>query len=196
MLSEIDIINGCKKNNKSAQIALYTKYSPILRNICYRYASDKEEAEDILHDGFIKILSNIGKFDGKGSFEGWLKKVTVNNAITHYHKKSKEKNLVRIDVSSIQITDEEEDESNEVDLRNTIINSELSKEELITVINELPYGFRMVFNLYVFENFSHKEIGDKLNISMNTSKSQLSRARKLLQKLLYQYCSEKKLKNE
>lgn len=196
MLSEIDIINGCKKNNKSAQIALYTKYSPILRNICYRYASDKDEAEDILHDGFIKILSNIGKFDGKGSFEGWLKKVTVNNAITHYHKKSKEKSLVRIDATSIQITDKEEDESNEADFRNTIMNSELSKEELITVINELPYGFRMVFNLYVFENFSHKEIGDKLNISVNTSKSQLSRARKLLQKLLYQYCSEKKMKNE
>lgn len=195
MLSENEIIDGCKKNSKSAQIALFEKYSPVLRNICCRYAVNRDEAEDLLHDGFIKILSNIGKYDRKGSFEGWLRKVTVNNAITHYHKKSKERGMIRLDETSVQIS-EEENNGDDQSLRNIILNAELSKDELISVVNELPDGFRMVFNLYVFEDCSHKEISDKLNISVNTSKSQLSRARKLLQKLLYQYCLDKKRKNE
>ncbi|MFH2142814.1 MAG: sigma-70 family RNA polymerase sigma factor [Bacteroidota bacterium] len=196
MLSEIEIINGCKKNKKAAQIALYEKYSPVLRTICNRYAKDNEEAEDLLHDGIIKILSNIKKYNEKGSFEGWLKRVTVNNAITYYHKNIKRRHQLNFEEAGVHFIDEDENDCSDDDFRNCITNAELSKDEMIRVISGLPDGFRMVFNLYVFENYSHKEIGAELKISVNTSKSQLSRARKLLQKLLYQYCLDKKMKNE
>ncbi len=191
MWSDYDIIKGCLKNKKKAQLALYNKYAPVLRGICFRYSYYKHDAEDILQEGFIKILSNIMRFEEKGSFEGWLKRIMVNTAITYYRRNIKNKFSYTIDEyeEKISVDDIEKDTLTEKDI---IEEANLSKDELINIINDLPEGYKFVFNLYVLENYNHKEISETLNININTSKSQLSRARKLLQKKLYEYCINKK----
>ena len=148
---------------------LYDKYARLLLGICLRYAADKAEAEDILQESFLKIFFNIQDFSGTGSFAGWLRKITVNTAITHYHKNLKYRYQVEIeDYVSVETgaTSFEED----------YINS----EELYMVLNELPAGYRMVFNLYAIEGYKHKEIAEILGIDINTSKSQYSRAKSVL----------------
>lgn len=171
--AEQKIIEGCIKGRRSAQNKLYSKYAPTLLGICMRYARNKSEAEDILQEGFIKIFSNISGFRGEGSFEGWLKRIIVNTAITHNKKSLKFDHHLDIDTT---------DES-------TIIQEEVTEElpqmkipqaVLMQLIQKLPDGYRTVFNLYVFEQYSHQEIADVLGISVNTSKSQLMKARRYL----------------
>lgn len=145
---------------------LYEKYSPLLLGICLRYAGSREEAEDILQDSFMRIFFSIGDFKRAGSFTGWLRKIVVNTAITHYHANLKFRHHVDIeDYTSGEIAGA----SFEEDL--------YSSEELFLVLNELPSGYRMVFNLYAVEGYKHKEIAKILNIDVNTSKSQYSRAK-------------------
>ena len=166
MMSDRQIIDGCAKHERKAQKVLYEKYSRFLLGICLRYVSDKAEAEDILQDSFLKIFFNIKDFSGTGSFIGWLRKVTVNTAITHYHKNLKFRYHVEIeDYVSVEtgITSFEEDF--------------FTSDELFKVLNELPTGYRMVFNLYAVEGYKHKEIAEILGIDTNTSKSQYSRAK-------------------
>ena len=173
-MQDIDkIVEKCKKNNSEAQKQLYNIYAPILYGICIRYVSDKSEADDILQKGFFKILTKIKDFSGKGSFEGWMKRIMVNTAITHYHKNKKHGN--HYDVTDIQET--------KID-GNSYSSSDYTKDELLGVIKSLPDGYRTVFNLYAIEGYKHKEIAKKMNIDVNTSKSQYSRARKLIQKKL------------
>jgi len=148
---------------------LYDKYSRFLLGVCLRYASDKAEAEDILQDSFLKIFFNIKDFSGTGSFIGWLRKIAVNTAITHYHKNLKYRYHVEIEeYVSVEtgVTSFEEDF--------------FSSDELYKVLNELPTGYRMVFNLYAVEGYKHKEIAEILGIDTNTSKSQYSRAKAVL----------------
>jgi len=162
------IITGCKAGKLKFQRQLYDLYSGRLLSICLRY--DKNEAEDILQDSFIKIFKNIKKYEGKGSFEGWLKRITVNTAITHYHKKN--------------ILDQAYDIDNFTEFSNNYddgILDLLNAEELMGIINELPEIYRMTFNLYAIEGYKHHEIADLLKISIGTSKSQVSRARKMIQ---------------
>lgn len=169
MIDTDKIIEKCKKNDREAQKMLFDAYSPVLFGICLRYAKDKFEAEDTLQDGFVKILSKISDFNGSGSFEGWMKRIIINTAITNYHK-NKKHNL-NYDIDDIQ-----EKNINNVE----ISNSDYTPEELLTVINTLPEGYKIVFNLYAIEGYKHKEIAKQLNIDINTSKSQYSRAKKLL----------------
>jgi RNA polymerase sigma factor (sigma-70 family) len=169
MMSDQQIIELCAKHDRKAQQILYDRYSRLLLGVCLRYASDKAEAEDILQDSFLKIFFNIQEFTGSGSFIGWLRKVAVNTSITHYHKNLKYRYHVEI----------EEFES----IETGVISFEedfYTSDELFKVLNELPAGYRMVFNLYAVEGYKHKEIAEMLGIDTNTSKSQYSRAKAVL----------------
>lgn len=173
MVDDLQIIEGCAKHDRRAQQLLYDKYSRFLLGICMRYADDKAEAQDILQDSFLKIYLNIKDFSGTGSFTGWLRKIAVNTAITHYHKNFKYRYHVDIEE---YMTIETGTESFEESL--------FSSEELYMVLNELPAGYRMVFNLYAIEGYKHREIADMLGIDTNTSKSQFSRAKAVLRQKL------------
>lgn len=172
-MSDQQIIEGCARHNRKAQQVLYDKYSRLLLGVCLRYASDKAEAEDILQDSFLKIYFNIEEYSGTGSFVGWLRRVTVNTAITHYHKNLKFRFHVDIDE---YVSEETGVSSFEEDL--------FTSDELFRVLNELPAGYRMVFNLYAVEGYKHKEIAEMLGIDTNTSKSQYSRARSVIREKL------------
>jgi RNA polymerase sigma factor (sigma-70 family) len=166
MMSDPQIIELCTRHHRKAQQELYDKYSRLLLGVCLRYASDKAEAEDILQDSFLKIFYNIQDYSGSGSFIGWLRKVTVNTAITHYHKNLKYR-------YSVEIEEYESIETGAVSFEEDFYTS----DELYRVLNELPTGYRMVFNLYAVEGYKHKEIAEMLGIDTNTSKSQYSRAK-------------------
>jgi RNA polymerase sigma factor (sigma-70 family) len=173
MVNDQEIIDGCARHNRRAQQMLYDKYSRFLLGICLRYASDKAEAEDILQDSFLKIYFNIKDFSGTGSFAGWLRKVAVNTAITHYHKNLKHRYHIEIEE---YVSVETGTSSFEEDF--------FTSEELYRVLNELPAGYKMVFNLYAVEGYKHKEIAEMLGIDTNTSKSQYSRAKAVLREKL------------
>jgi RNA polymerase sigma-70 factor (ECF subfamily) len=178
--NEADIILRCQKNDKKAQKVLYDMYAPVLLGIAMRYVYDKAEGEDILQDAFLKILKNIKQFQGKGSFEGWMKRILVNTAIGNYRKNLK--HYHHADIMEIRETETAE---------YTIYDAEFTREELFDVIRSLPDGYRVVFNLYAVEGYKHKEIAEMLGVDIATSKSQFSRARKLIQKKLYELSQEK-----
>ena len=179
MLSEQQIIEGCLKNNRKTQKLLYEMYASKFLGMCMRYAKDKQEAEDILQDGFLKIFGRISQFSGIGSFEGWMKRIIINTAITNYRQ-----NLKHYYKQSI-------DDVNETDFETTNVEQEYSLEELLKVVQDLPPGYRMVFNMFAIEGFQHKEIAQMMGIDVTTSKSQYSRARKLLRTKLAELKKEK-----
>jgi RNA polymerase sigma-70 factor (ECF subfamily) len=162
---------------------LYDRYAPVLLGLCKRYCGNIEDAEDVLHDGFIKVLQNLSKFTprGNGSFEGWMKRIMVNTALNHLRNKSKEKNLFSLVAPGNETLTENSGDDHQFF---TEISGKVSKEELMLMICSLPNGYRTVFNLYVFESYSHKEIAETLGCTENTSKSQLSKARAMLRKQL------------
>lgn len=166
MMSDQQIIDGCVRHDRRAQQELYDRYSHFLLGICLRYAADKAEAEDILQESFLKIFFNIRDFSGTGSFIGWLRKVAVNTAITHYHRNLKFRFHVEIEE---YVSVETGVSSFEEDF--------FTSEELFMVLNDLPAGYRMVFNMYAIDGYKHKEIAEILGIDTNTSKSQYSRAK-------------------
>ena len=184
-MTEEQIIEGCRKFSKDAQKALYEKHVATFRAICRRYTGNTEDANDILHDCFIKIFTKIEQYTGNGSFEGWMKRIIINACISWCKNKNVNNNNFKIDDIVEEGIETEEEHNN---LQSTIINAEFTKDEILEAVNLLPEGFRMVFFLYVFENYKHKEIAEEMNIDLNTSKSQLSRARKLLQKKLFELC--------
>lgn len=183
MYSENQIIEGCVKCNRKAQKMLFDKYSPVLFAICLRYSKNREEAEDVLQEGFVKIYSNIKQYKGNGSFEGWLKKIMVNTAISNYRNSLKYYYHEEIGDLSEDISDEGEPEY------------EYSFADLMRIINELPDGYRVIFNMYVIEEYKHKEIAEILDIDVGTSKSQFSRAKKMLQKKLFELSAKRKLES-
>ena len=173
MLDEKDIIEGCCRSERKAQKALYERYAPVLLGVCIRYSGRRDEAEDILQDGLIKVYFNIRDYAGTGSFINWMKKIMVNTAITHYHRNLKHQ--YHQDIDDIRETDIDGVEMGTADF---------SREELSNVIHDLPDGYRMVFNLYAIEGYKHKEIANMLEIDVNTSKSQYSRAKSLIRRKL------------
>ena len=164
------LLAKCLEKNRKAQNELYMKYAPKLFGTCLRYSKNNTDAEDILQEGFIKIFKYLKDFRNEGHFEGWMRKIMVTTALNFYKRKSllnKEVDPDFVNAPSMSVPD---------------VISLLSSEELLSMIQELPDGYRMVFNLNTIEGYSHKEIGEIMNISVNTSKSQLSRARNSLQK--------------
>jgi len=170
MYSEEDLIDQCINNNARAHEALYRRFAPKMYGVCLRFAKNKMEADDILQEGFIKVYLNLKTFRKEGSLEGWVRRTIVNTAINYYKKNAKYLKDTEIEQAEI--------------LYNNVDGAvdALSVEELLSLIRELPTGYRMVFNLNVVEGYTHKEISKLLAISENTSKSQLSRARQTLQR--------------
>lgn len=160
---------------------LYKKYAVLMLGVCLRYSKNKSEAEDVLQDGFIKVFSNIKKFRKEGSFEGWIKRIMINTALVN--ARNNIKHYYHTDIAEIEQQISAEDEEH--------IKEAISSKDLMKFIQVLPDGYRIVFNLFVFEKFSHKEISELLNISESTSKSQLSRARSLLRKSVSEFIKEK-----
>ncbi len=200
MIEEEKIITGCKKYKKKYQLLLYEKYAPVLGAICNRYASSKDEANDLLQDGFLKIFANIKTYKAIGSFEGWMKRIIINNSISYLKKKNNREHMffqINENIDGYYEEEEEYFEENKanIDFKSAIYNSGLTKEEIINVVNNLPDGFKVIFNMYTFDGLKHKEIASFLGISVNTSKSQLVRARKQLQGKLYEL-SVHKIKND
>lgn len=166
-----ELIDGCKKRDRHAQRFLFEHYSGRMLALCYRYVKDRMDAEDIMVVAFTKVFDRISQFKGEGSFEGWVRRIMVNESLT-YLRKHKSMYLE----TDIEAAEREPDYDK--------LSNELEAEDLRKLIADLPTGYRIVFNLYAIDGFSHQEIAAQLGVSENTSKSQLSRARALLQKRL------------
>ncbi|MCL7762161.1 RNA polymerase sigma factor [Polaribacter sp. Z014] len=179
-----ELIKECCKQKIAAKSQVYQLFSDKLFAVCLKYSRNYQDAEDNLQDSFITIFQKIEQYKNKGSFEGWLKRITINTTLQKYREKS-----------PLQIVEEisNEVEVEELNLENAVFNVDV----LLGFIQQLPDRYRLVFNLYVLDNYSHKEIAEMLLISVGTSKSNLSRARKILKKELenYQKNSSKRLIN-
>ena len=177
-------IENCKHGDVLAKEWLYKKYAPVLLGICLRYIDDRMLAEDILHESFIVIFSKLYQLKQNTAIEGWMKRIVINSALKYLKS-----NDILFDINEINEMDIETDD---VSVKEELLRAEnLSQDDMLSVINSLPSGFRTVFNLYVFENCKHDEIAKKLGISVGTSRSQL-RARKLIQKRLHELIEMKK----
>jgi len=194
MSDEVDLIKSCIELNRNAQKMLYEKYASKMLLVCYRYTGNKEDANDLLQEGFITVFSDIRKYAGTGSLEGWIRRIMVNKAI-NYYKKNKRHNGQTYSISDIEDTYEENEENETVSAFEIVKHAGLTKEELMIALEQLEIKFRVVFNLFYFENYSHKEIGDTLQIEEKTSRTRLHRAKKILQTSLYDLCMRKN-KNE
>jgi len=176
-----NIIEGLKKNRQEAVASLYDTYAPQLLSTAMRYCGNREDAEDVLHDGFIKIIRKIGTFRSAsgGSFAGWIHRIIVNTALNHLRDNAKTRMLS--DISEIPDHAEDQDDTEST---SDILTLGVSQESLMEMICNLPQGYRTVFNLFVFEEYSHRDIAQLLGCSESTSKTQLFKARALLKKQL------------
>jgi RNA polymerase sigma factor (sigma-70 family) len=172
MHNEKEIIDQCLKNDIRAQEHFYHRFAGIMFGVCLRYSGSQMEAEDILQEGFIRVFRNLHHFRFEGSLEGWVRRTMVNTAINYYKKQLKFQKEVEL-TGGISLATKKDD-----------VLSTLSMEELLKIIQELPVGYRTVFNLYAIEGYNHREIGVMLGISENTSKSQFFRARLSIQQVL------------
>ena len=168
------IIEGCKRGEPKFQELLYQKYAARMMAVCSRYAKTRFEAEDVFHEAFVKVFEHIKTFQ-HGSFEGWMKRIFVNTAINNFRKNQKHYGHEQHSDETDQTAAEE------------VILSGITAKELMAVINQLPEGYRLVFNMYVMEGYTHKEIGELLGIAEGTSKSQLAKAKIQLKKFLNNY---------
>lgn len=167
------LYEGCKTGNRQAQERLYRVMASKMLGVCMRYANSTFEAEDMLQTGFVKVFTSMGSYRGEGSFEGWIRRIIVNTAVETYRKNRRKGQPVDIDNAYH-------------DVQYTFSMDTLECEDLLRIIRELPDGYRIVFNMYALEGYSHKEIAEALNISEGASKSQLSRARTWLKTRLQQ----------
>ncbi len=165
MSSLKELISGCKKGDRKAQEQLYRKYSSVLFGVCLKYSRNKVEAEDNLHDCFMTIYNKIGQYKSKGSFEGWMKRIAVNTVLQKYRKEQ-----------HLNVVTENLMEEIELDP----VYGDISLQTLLKYIQELPNKYRLTFNMYVLDGYTHKEISEALGTSLGTSKSNLARARMIL----------------
>lgn len=170
-ISDSDLIRGCMESDRRMQEELYRRFSPRMYAVCLRYAGNAEEAEDILQEGFIKVFKKLDSFRHEGSFEGWIRRIFVNTAIEHFRRKK----------YLLPVTEKEE---NTIEGKYISVLDELGAKDIMALVQELSPGYRTVFNMYVVEGYTHKEIADQLGISEGTSKSQLSRAKVILQDMV------------
>lgn len=168
ILTEIELVKWCVAGNRVYQEVLYHKYASKMFGVCLGYISDRDAAKDVLQDGFIKVFTSLQKFKGEGSLEGWIRRIIIHTAVDHYRKFIRDQRNVNIDEVKIVPF--------EVSIPDKIL-----EKELLGLIHKLPEGARIIFNLYVIEGYSHKEIAEMLDITSGTSKSQVSRARMILQ---------------
>ena len=179
-LSLDQLIENCKSNDTKAQSELYKLFSSKLFTVCLKYSRNYAEAEDNLQDAFLTIFNKIEQYKSKGSFEGWLKRVTVNTVLQQYRKEK------IFEIVNETIEDEVEVEIDEDDL---------SIDYLLKIIQQLPDRYRLVFNMYVLDGYSHKDIADLLEINIGTSKSNLARARQILKQTIEDYKKTQRLQS-
>lgn len=177
-ITESDLISGCIDGNRRMQEELYRRFSPRMYAVCLRYAGRAEEAEDILQEGFIKIFKKLNTFRSEGSFEGWIRRIFVNTAIEHFRRKR-----------YLQPVTEKEENTLEGNYLSVLDN--LAERDILELVQQLSPGYRTVFNMYVVEGYTHKEIGEMLGISEGTSKSQLSRAKVILQDMVKKFLEQR-----
>jgi len=171
-MTEEAILQGCLKNNAAAQKALYETYSAKMLAVCYRYAHKREDAEDMLQEGFIKVFAQIHTFQNRGAFEGWVRRIVIHTCINNLKKNKKfNESVDLIHATSIHVKEE-------------TIPSIIQAKQVVECIRMLPIGYRTVLNLYAIEGFSHKEIGSMLDIEESTSRSQYTRAKAMLEDIL------------
>ncbi|MFB6257847.1 MAG: RNA polymerase sigma factor [Flavobacteriales bacterium] len=172
-MAEEKLIQAVKKGDQRAFKTLFDRYSPVLMGMAMRYARNEPDAEDILQEAFVRIHEKIGDYEGKGSFEGWMKRILMHTAINFIKKRNKEQERKNDDmeVERLEIKDDE-------------LPDDLGQEELMKAMNRLPDGYRTVFNLVVFEGYEHQEVADLLGINVGTSQSQLFKAKKMLRQQL------------
>lgn len=180
-LTEEELLDGCRKGKPSAQRKLYDRLASKMLGVCIRYIKEKEEAEHVLIGSMVKVFNKLDQFKGDGSFEGWVRRIIVNDCLMYIRKNR-----------NMSLQSDIEEVFNNPNL--TVMEDRLNEEDLLKLINELPVGYRTVFNLYAIEGYSHAEIAKQLDISENTSKSQLSRARKWLQTKLVELEKEIEIK--
>lgn len=171
-MTERQIIEGCRRGDAAAQRELYERYAATMMGICCRYVRERAVAEDLLHDGFITVYTKIAEFRGEGSFEGWCKRIFVNTALGFLRR------------NNTIIGSDKIETAGAVDNGEPNVINRISEAELMNIIGMLPDGYRTILNLYAIEGYSHKEIGEMLGISENTSRSQYFRARGKLMELL------------
>jgi len=169
---ENKLVKQCKKGNQAAQRELYERFAPQMLSVCKRYVKSLEDAEEVLSNAFIKVFRKIDQYKGKGALGGWIRRIMVNESLNYIRYR---KNLF------VEI-----EEENHKEVAHEQLQEKIDSEYLLQLIEELPLGYRTVFNLFAIEGYAHKEIGEKLGISENTSKSQLSKARQHLQQKLQQ----------
>lgn len=175
-MDDSQLIIACKKQDRNAQKVLYERYAPVMMTVCLRYSKEEETARDLLHDGFIRAFTQIDSFRGNGSFEGWLRRIFVNLALENY-RKEKQKNRFMEEYGSLK-----KDEVVVTDEDDLLDIGDIPREEVMGMIRDLSPGYRTVFNLFIFEEMSHREIAAMLGITEAASRSQFFRAKSLLQK--------------
>ena len=170
-MTEDELIKGCSRGEASCEKELYDRYASRMLGVCHRFARNSADAEDILQDAFIKVFGKMQQFKSEGSFEGWIRRIVVNTAIKKY-------SLTRYDkeISGYEISDHTQPVSDPTAF------GYLSEKDLLALINDLPDGYRLIFNLYVIDGYQHDEIAQMLGIQPGTSRSQLVKARLMLQK--------------
>ncbi len=169
-MTEKELIAACQRRDRKAQKHLFDRYSAKMYGICKRYVKDHQEAEDVLIDGMFKVLTKIDDFRGAGSFEGWIRRIIVNQSLMFLRKRNELKFAKEID--NLELTS------------NVSVEDDLAAQEIMALLDQLPTGYRTVFNLYVVEGYKHREIAEELGISINTSKSQLILAKKRMKSLI------------
>jgi RNA polymerase sigma-70 factor (ECF subfamily) len=171
-MTEELILQGCQKNDPAAQQLLYQRYSPKMLSVCYRYAKSREDAEDMLQEGFVKVFMQVNRYEHRGSLEGWILRVIVHTCINHLKKYKKFNDVVDLAYASNLM------------IREDNIPGIVQAKQIVECIRSLPIGYRTVLNLYAIEGYSHKEIGSMLEIEESTSRSQYTRAKNLLEEIL------------
>jgi RNA polymerase sigma factor (sigma-70 family) len=171
-MTEELLLQGCLQKDAIAQQELYQRYSPKMLTVCYRYAKSREDAEDMLQEGFIKVFTQINQFEHRGSLEGWILRIVVHTCINHLKKNKKFKEHVDLLHAENIVSNEE------------YLPGILQAKQVIECIRQLPIGYRTVLNLYAIEGYSHREIGNMLEIEESTSRSQYTRAKNLLEEIL------------
>jgi RNA polymerase sigma-70 factor (ECF subfamily) len=188
MLSEEEIIKGCIAFNSAAQKALYKRYASKMYVVCIRYAKNTDEAKDLMQESFMKVYTNISKYRNEGSFEGWIRRIVINTAINYIKKnrdyKTESFNETNLDYNSSV-------SNNSADENDVVKEADFTEEELRDALNILPANYRIIFNLFCFENYSHKEIAKELSINEETSRVRLLRARRTMQEHLIKLSNER-----
>jgi len=169
-LTEKELIAGVRKEDRTAQKALYDRYAPKMLGICRRYIKDGDVAEDVMIEGMYKVMTKIHQYTGQGNFEGWIRRIMVNQSLMELRKKHNFH--LSIETSNVEIKSA------------VTIQNELEAQDILDLLEKLPTGYRTVFNLYVIEGYKHREIAEELGISINTSKSQLILAKKRMRSLI------------